>query len=98
MPDSSLGQFFSTALKTLGLDAIKVALPILDSTAKSIEANPSVANVLAQKLLFASQMMLQLPNLEAQVIRDLVTQAQADVDALAASASASLQPPTPPAG
>jgi hypothetical protein len=88
MADNSIGQFLATALKTVQNDALKIVLPIIQGGLTNIIANPSPANIVAQKGLILAQFMAALPNLEAAVAKDLATQIQADIAALALPAAA----------
>lgn len=83
MADTNLGMFFATALSRLGLDAIKVALPLIDSVTGNIIANPSIENVIAQRAVFMVQLAAAVPNLQGAVFGDLATLIKTDVDALA---------------
>jgi hypothetical protein len=86
--DTNLGMFFATALKRIGDDAIKAALPLIDGVTGSIIANGSIENVIAQRALFMVQLAAAVPNLQSAVFSDLASIIKTDVDALAAKLSA----------
>lgn len=85
--DTNLGMFFATAFSRLKTDAIKVALPLVDSVTSNIIANSSIENVIAQRAVFMVQLAAAVPNLQSAVFADLASIIKADVDALAAKLS-----------
>lgn len=85
---SKIGTFFALVLSQVEADSVKTLLPIIDSVATNILANPSPSNVFAQKAVFLAQLAAALPNLYAAVIPDLVADIKSSVDAFAASLAA----------
>lgn len=89
LPDNSFPSFLSNVLKTLGLDALKVALPIVNSAVASGLSNPTVLNIAALKVSIVAQLAGALPSLEQSVIKDELTIVASDIQAFETKLTAS---------
>lgn len=95
MADTSFGQFLSNVLKTASLDVLKVALPVIAQSAANLQANPSVLNLQAQKLVIMGNLIGAGTQLESTVIKDELTLISTDVAAFEAQLAKSLSPAAP---
>lgn len=70
-PAQQAGAILQTFFSQLGGDALVAAKGMIENFGNSIQATPSAQNVVAQAMAIAATAPLQLPNLEAEAIKQL---------------------------
>lgn len=70
-PAQQAGAILQNFLGQLGGDALVAAKAMLTNFGNNIQATPSPQNVVAQAMAVAATAPLQLPNLEAEAIKQL---------------------------
>jgi hypothetical protein len=91
-PTTSLGSLLNNILTVVKDDTITGTLPAVNAFLQSVQANSSVENTTAQLLAFMVQLPATAPNVEAAIIKDVAGILQAEIDALAAQATAATAP------
>jgi hypothetical protein len=81
----ALGTFLQSLITIVKTDALKDGLPIISAFFANISANPTQANIVAQLAVLEVSLMAALPNLESDIIKDLVALLQQQAAALTAS-------------
>jgi hypothetical protein len=87
-PTSSLGTFVKAALAVVVDDSLKDALPTINAYFNAIIANGSPENVVLQSNAFPADLLKALPGAEQNVISDLASLSENEVNALAAELQA----------